>query len=136
MRTNTDATIYNKHIEARDDVYQRATILKIAWQNIRAISKLKSGGDIAANKVVAYIPKSSGALYLDPKVWQALADKTGYWTLQEGDIIVRGVVDDEISALFTITDLKAKYDDVLAISEVDPHLYGSRGLQHWKVSAK
>ena len=134
MKPNADITIYNKYIDSRSESYQRMVVSDVFWQNVRAASKLKSGGDIAANKVVVYVPKSSGVDYLEPKAWQSA--KTDKFTFQEGDFIVRGVITDEISALFTITDLKAKYDDVLAISEVDPHLYGSRRLQHWKVSAK
>ena len=134
MKPNANITIYNKYIASRSESYQRTVISDVFWQNIRASSQWRNGGDIAANKVVVYVPKSSGDSYLEPKAWQAA--KAGKFTFQEGDFIVHGVVTDEISASFTITDLKTKYDDVLAISEVDPHLYGSRRLQHWKVSAK
>ena len=136
MNTNANITVYNKHIVSREPVYQRAIINNVAWQNVRASNKLKSGGDISANKVTVYIPKARGAGYAEPKAWQALVDKSANWTLQDGDIIVNGAVTDEITALFTASDLKAKYDDVLVISEVDPHLYGSLSMQHWEVGAK
>ena len=132
MKANADITIYNKYIDSRDEKYQRTVVSSVYWQNIRAASQWRNGGDIAANKVAIYIPLSSGDDYLEPKAWQAA--KTGKFTLQEGDYIVHGEVTDEITSSFTVSDLKAKYDDVLAIAEVDPHLYG--GLKHWKVTAK
>jgi len=136
MRTNATITVYNKHIDSRSAEYQRTIITGVVWQNVRAANKLRSGGDIAANKVTIYIPKALGANYIEPKEWQALSNKTGKWTLQSGDYVVRGTATETISASFTITDLKAKYNDVLAISEIDPHLYGSLRMQHWQVGAK
>lgn len=136
MRTNADLTIYNRYIVSGDAVYIRFVLYGVAWQNVRAVNQLKSGGNIAANKVTVYIPELRGGSYLEPKAWLALATKTGKWTLKEGDYLVRGAVADDIATSFTVTDLKAKYDDVLAISSVDPHLYGSLSMQHWEVGAK
>ena len=84
------------------------------------------------------------ANYVKPKAWLALVSKTGKWTLAEGDMIVKGTVTDEIhpavvsppSAAFTVSNLKAKYDDVLAITSVDTFDMGSMALRHWEVGAK
>jgi hypothetical protein len=144
MRTNADITIYNKYISSGAEKYQRAAVVAVAWENRKARNVLATGGDIAANQATIYIPWARGTDYIGPKAWQALSVKTGKWTLQNGDIVVRGVIADEIhdavvsppSAAFTPTMLKAKYDDVLTISSVDTMNGGSVGMWHWQIGAK
>lgn len=136
MLTNANLTIYNKYIDpaTRTEKYQRATITGVFWENRKAANKLASGGQIASDQARVFIPFRCGAAYIKPKAWQALSVKTGKWTLQEGDIIVNGAVTDEITTSFTVTALKAKYDDVLAITSVDTN--DALNLEHWEVGAK
>jgi hypothetical protein len=144
MRTNTDLTIYNKIIVAGSETYQRTAISAVAWENRKAANVIASGGQISVDSARVFIPYARGANYLKPKAFQALTSKAGKWTLQVGDVIVRGIVTDEIhdavvsppSAAFTLTNLKAKYDDVLVISSVDTMISGSQSLWHWQVGAK
>jgi hypothetical protein len=65
-----------------------------------------------------------------------LTDKTGYWTLQEGDFVVKGFVTDEISSSFTISALQAKYPAVLSITSIDTMDMGSPAMSHWQIGAK
>lgn len=136
MRTNTGATIYNKYIDptTRSEKWQRAQLVAVMWENRKAANVIKSGL-LAADQAAIYIPFSLGANYLDPVAWQALVTKTGMWTLQVGDVIVKGLVSDEITGAFTITSLKAKYDDVLKITSVDTMDMGSASMQHWQLGA-
>ena len=144
MRTNCDITIYNKYISSGADKYQLTVIPLVEWENRKAANTLATGGNINADSATIFIPFARDANYVKPKAWQALSSKTGKWTLQKGDFIVKGVVSDTIhdavvspaSAAFNISDLKKKYDDVLEISSVDTMDFGSLSLQHWKVSAK
>jgi hypothetical protein len=153
MRTNGHFTVYNKYIDpsTRAEVYQRAVILDVAWENRKAANVLASGGQMSADAATIYISFARGKNYLAPKAWQALASKTGKWTLQEGDVIVKGNVSDEIHPLvpavpgtpgtpavpaFTVTSLKAKYDFVMVISSVDTMDSGSPSMRHWRVGAK
>lgn len=142
MNTNTSMTLYNKI--AGTETYQRTVIVAVEWENRKAVNGMRSGA-LASNSARVFIPKSVGTNYLKPKAWQALTTKTGKWTLQEGDVIVKGAVMDEIReavvgppavAAFTLTNLKAKYDDVLTITSVDTHDMGSLVLQHWEIGAK
>jgi len=137
MKTNAQATIYNKAIDpdTRSEIYYRTVLSEVYWENRRAVNKLASGGDIKADKVLVMIPRSFETNYLEPIAWRGLVDKTGKWTLQNGDIIVRGVVADEITSEFTASDLKRKYDDVLTINSVDSMDAGSERVRHWEVSA-
>jgi hypothetical protein len=144
MRTNTGLTIYNKYVVAGAERYQRTAIIAVAWENRKAANVIASGGQISVDSARIFIPFVVGANYLKPISWQALFTKTGKWTLQVGDIVVKGVVTDELhdavvsppAAAFTVTDLKAKYDDVRVISSVDTMDLGSASMQHWQVGAK
>jgi hypothetical protein len=136
MRVNSDCTLYNRYLSSGAEAYQRTAISDVAWENRKAVNVLASGGNIAADQATIYIPYARGTFFLASKAWLALVSKTGKWTLQPGDVIVRGTVTDTISAGFTITALKAKYDDVLVISSVDLMNIGSRSMWHWRVGAK
>jgi hypothetical protein len=135
MKTNTAITVYNKYISAGVEAWQRTVIPAAQWENRKAANVIKSGM-LEADSVVIFVLFLYGSAYLKQKAWQALTTKTGYWTLQVGDYIVKGSVADEITTNFTITDLKAKYDDVVKITTVDTLDYGSAALQHWQVGAK
>lgn len=134
MRTNTGCTIYNLYIVSGAECYQRTQLSAVAWQNRKAANVIASGL-LAADSATVYIPLALGVSYLKPLTWQALSVKTGYWTLAVGDVIVKGLVTDEITGGFTMTDLKAKYDDVVTIHSVDTMDAGSLSMQHWQVGA-
>jgi hypothetical protein len=139
-------TIYNKYVDpsTRSEKWQRTQILAVAWENRKAANVRAMGGALAADQASVYIPFERGANYEQPRAWLALVDKSDKWTLKEGDIIVKGLVADEIhdavvdppSAAFTVTMLKAKYDDVLTISSVDTRDMGSLNMQHWQIGAR
>ena len=131
---NSDITIYNKYIENRVEKYQRFEVLAVVWQSTDAISRAKE--QVAANSALIMIPFARGVAYLEPKAWQALADKSNYWTLQEGDIIARGIVAEEIDTEYTISNLRADYDDVVMISSIGAMNEGSANMQHWEVNCK
>jgi len=142
MKTNTTATIYNRYIVSGAERYQRSALAAVEWENRKAANVIQSGL-IAADSVRIFIPFTFGMSYKKPKTWAALSTKTGYWTLAVGDVLVKGTVTDEIhdavvsppSAAFTMTDLKAKYDDVVTIKSVDTIDYGSLSMRHWQLGA-
>ena len=136
MITNADLTLYNKYYDptTKAEVYQRTQISGIVWENRKAVNILKSGL-LSADQVAIYIPFALGANYLQPIAWLALTTKTGKWTLQIGDFVVKGLVTDTVNSSFTITNLKAKYNDVLSIKSVDTMDRGSAKMQHWQIGA-
>ena len=143
MKTNVAATLYNGYVASGAQKYQRTVLSAVEWENTKASNVLRSGL-LAADSAVIYVPLALGANYVDPKPWAALTVKTGKWTLAVGDVIVKGTVTDEIhdaivsppSAAFTLTNLKAKYDDVVTIKSVDTFDMGSASMRHWKVSGQ
>jgi hypothetical protein len=136
MQTNTGATVYNKYLSSGVEKYQRTQIPAVMWENRKAANVIQSGL-IASDSTTVYISFGVGADYVKPKAWQALTSKSGKWTLQDGDYIVKGLVSDEIttSPLFTMSQLKAKYDSVMQIKSVDTMDMGSPSMQHWQVGA-
>ncbi len=152
MIPNSDLTIYNVYTDAttRSQKYQRSGIRGVVWTSAKAVY-VAGVGLVKANVATILIPFAAGADYLSPVAWDALTDKTGKWTLRDGDVITRGIVADELTdggeivpdtdpeeltPPFTLTMLKAKYDDVLVIASVDAFDQGSANLRHWKVGAK
>ena len=138
MQTNADITLWNKYVDpdTRAEVYQRAEISRVAWEAMKAANTLRSGGQIEADKVTVYIPWSRGANHVKPRQFTLLADKAGFWTLQQGDIIARGIISQELSGAFTVSQLKAAYDDVFIITSVDDMSIGTQAMWHWQVGAK
>jgi hypothetical protein len=136
MKTNCDLTIYNVYVDAatRSEKYVRAQVVGVYWENRRAVNKLRSA-NLSADKAMIIIPFGRGTAYLEPVQWQALTTKTGKWTLQEGDIIVKGLVSDELSSSFTASALEKKYNDVLKITSVDVMDQGSLAMRHWRLGA-
>jgi hypothetical protein len=131
MQTNTDITLYNKYLVGRVETWQRVQIEDVHWEQRHARE-----GNEDNDFTLVFIPFARGTSYLKPREWQA-SGKTGYWTLQIGDVIVKGLVSDELVAgTFTLSNLKAAYDDVLVIASVDTRDYGSSNLQHWEVTAR
>lgn len=137
MIPNSDLTIYNVYTDAttRAKKYQRSEIRGVVWTSAKAVY-VAGVGMVKANVATILIPFAAGADYLSPVAWDALTDKTGKWTLRDGDVITRGIVADELTPPFTLSMLKAKYDDVLVVSSVDVFDQGSANLRHWKVGAK
>ena len=132
MITNCDATIYNKYLVGRVETWQRVQIEGVHWEQRHARE-----GNQDNDFTLVFIPFARGLDYLKPREWQALADKTGSFTIQIGDVIVKGLVADELVAgTFTLSNLKAAYDDVLVITSVDTRDFGSSNMQHWEVTAR
>ncbi len=131
MITETDCTVYNKYLVGRVDTWQRVQIEGIHWEERHARE-----GNQDNDFTIVFIPFARGLGYKQPREWLA-SSKTGAWTLQIGDVIVKGLVSDELVAgTFSLSDLKRIYDDVLVIASVDTRDFGSSHLQHWEVTAR
>lgn len=135
MKSNTALTLYNQALSNGAAVWYRTLVNLVEWENRKAANILRSGL-LEADSVVVYIGFDQGANYVAPKAWQALVSKTGKWTLQVGDYIVKGNASESITAQFTLNHLLAKYDQVARISSVDTYDYGSAKMNHWQIGAK
>ncbi len=133
MISNANITVYNKYVDTatRTEKWQRTEVFNCVWQGVSAIARFKE--QVPAKTVLILIPFASGTGYQEPKAWQV--DRDG-WTLQEGDVIVRGLVTDEITAIYTMKDLRDDHQHVFTIASVAAMDEGSPNMQHWEVQAK
>lgn len=120
MRTNANITIYSRGVDpvTRGETWTRLQVRGVAWEDQRGAFPGKSG-NLEADAVVVYIPM----------VRMATAVKAG-------DVMVKGLISDTISPIFTITALKAKYPgDCATIRTVDKLDLGSINMRHWQIGA-
>lgn len=136
MRTNADITIYNRYFdkETRLDKYHRTVLYGVFWDERKAVNRLQSGLE-DADEVTIVIPfrVATDKKYVSPKEFEKLEDKAGYFTLQEGDRVVKGAIDFEITG--KVSDLDKEYE-AFTITSVDTKDFGSPHMRHWEVGAK
>lgn len=136
MITNSDMTIYNKYFDTatRLDKYQRTVLYGVFWDDKKAVNRLQSGLQ-DADEVLIVIPfsVSSNRQYIPPKEFLRLEDKSGYYTLQEGDRVVRGDIEFEITG--KVSELDDLYE-AFTVTSVDTKDFGSLHMRHWEVGAK
>jgi hypothetical protein len=146
VSATASVTLYNKYIVDRKERYQRVQIPFVQWKEVDAVANNSTETD----KAIIVIPFARvfemEEEFTYPKDWQALIDKSGHWTLQIGDVIVRGLVEDEIinddtpcTSPFTVSDLMRKYDqslyEVMVINSI-AMMDNSLSLMRWEVGAK
>lgn len=136
MITNGNVTIYNKHFDkaTRLDKYQRTVIYDVFWDEKKAYNRVQSGLESADN-VLLLIPleMSCNREYVSPKKFNKLEDKSGHFTLQTGDRIVKGDIDFEISS--KVSDLDKEYE-AFTITSIDKKDFGSPHMRHFEVGGK
>lgn len=139
MITNTDVTVYNRVYDREKgaNAYYRTVLKGVNWQDN---TKIQPGdpGVVRADVAEIYIPflVDTEKNYLSPVNFAAAEDKAGFFTLTPDDILVKGVVTDEIEKTKDVERLKSKYDHVRVAAMVETNDNGSPGMQHWKVSAQ
>ena len=136
MYTNSNITIYNKYFDkaTRTDKYQRTVLYGVFWDDRKAMNRVQSGLQ-DADEVFIAIPFTVNIdkQYFNPKEFEKLEDKTGYFTLQEGDRVVKGEIDFEVTS--KLSDLDKQYE-AFTITSVDTKDFGSSHMKHWEVGGK
>jgi hypothetical protein len=108
-------TIYKKTLANGIESWSRTQIEGVLWEQRKAVNVLRSGL-LAADSVVIHIPISKNP------------------SAKVGDVAVKGLVTDTISANFTISALKVKYPNNITLKSVDVLDFGSLPMQHVKLS--
>lgn len=136
MKTNADITIYNKYFDkiSRMDKYQRTILRGVFFDNKKAVNRIQSGME-NADEAMIVIPFSvvSNKSYKGPIDFEKLEDKSNYFTFREGDRIVKGAINFEITG--RLSDLDKNYE-AYTITSVDTKDFGSKRMQHFEVGAK
>lgn len=136
MITNSDITIYNKYFdkETRLDKYQRTVLSGVFWNDKKGYNRLTSGIE-SADEVLVLVPFKVGSnkQYISPKEFERLEDKSNYFTLQEGDRVVQGEIDFEITGKLSDLD---KQHEAFTVTSVDTKDFGSYHMRHWEISGR
>lgn len=143
MIINADITLYNKYFDNNDKTikYKKSYIAGVNYKisdGTNSLSTQKGPSD--KNEIIIYIPFSvekDYKGYLKPKAYEKLLDneKNNYFTLNNGDIIVKGIIDFELTGNkgANLKYLNESYDDVSTINNVITYDCGSDYMKHWKV---
>ena len=123
-------TVYNKHMDGSTEKWQRTVLSGVFWDSSKG-AVVRKTGIASADGLTLIIPMVIPG-YMKPKEWTSLANKTGFWTLQEGDTVILGSIEYEV--VRSSKELQ-QFDDVLTITNVDTRNYGG-GMSHWEVTGK
>jgi hypothetical protein len=128
-------TVYNKYTDAAGtEKWQRTILTGVFWDATKGAVTRRTGVSSAdlVQLIIPFVVAASRPSYKSPKEWTGLSTKTGYWTLQPGDTVIKGAITQEVTRS---TKELAGYDDLLTITSVDPKAFGS-GMDNWEVSGR
>ena len=113
------------------DVYSATQLDGCSWF-LRDNAAVERSGLKNASTVVVRIPADNpkAGCYVDPKTYAGLSDKSGHWTLQAGDVIVKAAV---TSLDLRPAALTAAYSDVITVLSVTDNRRAPNA-PHWKVT--
>lgn len=135
---DTSVTVYNRQEDPQTNIisWYKHIIDGAFWKYIR--DKVTIGETVLeTNKIICRIRKDAN--YLDKEEWLKLPNdvKPNYFTLSQGDIIVKGGVEDEINEYQSghrSTDIIAKYKSLQGCMEISlaaNNTGGGRGQEHY-----
>lgn len=134
MNTNADITIYNKwyNEDTRLDEWYKTQIPGVNWYGGQAVT-VGDNGLLTANQYIVRIPLASaprGKEFVSPEEYAATDSSVldGLWTLKNGDIVARGLVDADDPK-----DLAREHFLVVGWSD---NRRGSPVIQHWRIDGK
>lgn len=131
MLTNADMTLY--HRDHASETWERKHLKGVAWQDRKAV-RTEEGGLVSADLTSVFIPGDVEFTYVQPKIYAK--GNTASYTVDNGDIVVRGIIDYVIGEENTVAKLQATYDDVMTVTSVKDRMYGSAALQHIELEVK
>ena len=133
---NDTITVFNARVDpdAGGNVWTPTTITGVSWYMTDASTvDAAKGGLVAANKATIRIPEDAnagGKVYADPIAYRDAEDVSGLWTLQNGDIIVKGSV---TGADWTPARLKKAYAECVTVLGVTDNRRAPNA-PHWRVT--
>ena len=138
MITNADITVFNKRYDAeeRTELFFPSRIKGVSFFKKHGAS-VQSQGLSSADVITIRIPIDAdmdGKTYIEAMTYEALSDDeyAGYWTLQPGDLIVKGLVEDDEP--ISEVDLDQAYSDVVrVVNFTDNTDRASDTSKHWRV---
>ena len=133
---NDTITVFNARVDpdAGGNVWTPTIITGAGWYMTDASTvDAAKGGLVAANKATIRIPEDAnagGKAYADPIAYRDAEDVSGLWTLQNGDIIVKGSA---TGADWTPARLKKAYAECVTVLSVTDNRRAPNA-PHWRVT--
>lgn len=131
---NETITVFNKRYDddLGDDMLIPTVIEGVRWFGTAAEIVDPERGLKEASKIIIRIPadaNTGGKVYADPLAWKAAPDVSGLWTLQGGDIIVKGTAE---GTDWTQKRLAETFADICKVLAVTDNRRAPNG-KHFKV---
>lgn len=103
-------TIYNHRYNAatQADTWRRTQIIGVSWYGGRKVTA-SDNGLVSADTYTVRIPSNVLGGFLLPEEYAAMVDVTNKWTVQSGDIVVKGLVDTEITRVSDLDSIPQKF---------------------------
>ena len=141
-------TIYNKVVDPTTQriSWYSTVVTNCFWKYVNTLYNMGRYGmstvgvQLEVKNVVCRIPKDER--YVDKRAWDELKDKSGHFTLANGDIIVLGEVTDTIDEYTSgqrSNDLLTKYKAYDACIEIESYVNDVQtgvGLEHYRIVGK
>jgi len=138
MFTNSDMTLYNKVPQQgiETEKYTRTQIENVFWNESTETVNGENG--LKKEEVLRLLISKDSMQelekeYIKPKEWLKSNEKDKYYTFQNGDIVVKGLVDKDI---VSSKELEKEYDNVLSIVSITDNRYGNEDMQHFFIRAE
>lgn len=146
MERDSSITLYNKYKVGTKEMYAKTVIENATWrggiQSTVTTDQSSKGQVNMAKDIKIRIPiynnNFGGKTYIEEKAWAKLSESdklNNYFTMQEGDRVVKGECSYTYSSATPITDLN-NIDDVISIIACKANNYGSKFLQHFLIGGK
>ena len=134
---NDTITVFNARVDpdVGGNVWKPTVITGASWYLTDASTvDASKGGLVAANKATVRIPEGAdagGKAYADPITYANAEDVSGLWTVQAGDVIVKGDASATVNP--TPAKLKAAYADCVTVLGVTDNRRAPNA-PHWRVT--
>ena len=117
---NEIITVFNKKLDPDKgwDTYNATVIKKVSWYS-HIVSAVDSTGLHAANEFIVRIPMDAdfgGKVYVDPITYENEAMTAGIFTLANGDIVVKGMVDETLTPA-QLKEQNYEYCTILGVTD-------------------
>ena len=132
---NTTVTVYNKYENSAGEVTWYRTVLKgCFWKYVTHYQRIDNATQMT-KVLICRVRKNSK--FIENYLWRELADKSRRFTFSDGDILVKGEVDDTVDEYVAgsrSSDLLKKYKDrCVQISECTINTGEERTCEHYLV---
>ena len=98
-----------KHAALKEDVYYVTVIHGCMWSESSEVSTSSSGTVVPSTLHKVQIPAGSETFYEKYRDWRELDSREGTFTLRNGDYVIRGIVDEPVTAA-TVRTIVSDYE--------------------------